>query len=244
MDCKKIKKLLQLYIDGALTFGEKQLVEQHLEECSACREEHLKLKKIVSALNSISTQPAAVPADFTQNLMAKISREEIQIQSSWMDRIKKQVTIPGLSFPSTSLSFPRRRESIFSFRFAGVAAITAIFVFLVFTFLFNFSGLPGQPGQKEAVAYQVEVTFTISGINANQIAVAGDFNGWNTSANQLEDPDGDGIWTGKMQLEPGRYEYMLVVDDGKWVTDPNAKVYADDGFGSKNAVLFINNNSG
>jgi len=38
------------------------------------------------------------------------------------------------------------------------------------------------------------------------------------------------------------YEYMLVVDDGKWVTDPNAKVYADDGFGSKNAVLFINNN--
>ena len=239
MNCKKIKKLLQLYIDNALTFGEKQLVEQHLEECSACREEHLKLKKIVSALNSISTQPAAVPADFTQNLMAKISRKEIQIQSSWMDRLKKQVSIPGLSFPSTSLSFPRRRESIFSFRFAGAAAITAIFIFLAFTFLFNPSSLPGQ---NEAVAQQVEVTFTISGINANQIAVAGDFNGWNTSANQLEDPDGDGIWIGKINLKPGRYEYMLVVDDGKWVTDPNAKVYADDGFGSKNAVLFINNN--
>jgi len=33
---------------------------------------------------------------------------------------------------------------------------------------------------------------------------------------------------------------MLVVDDGKWVTDPNAKIYADDGFGSRNAVLYIN----
>jgi len=225
MNCKKTKKLLQLYIDDALTFGEKQQVEQHLEECSACRAE---LKSLSASVKLIKSLPeVSTPPNFTENLMAKISREEIQIQSTWMDRLKKQVTIPQLSF-----------------RFAGAAAITAIFVFLAFTFLFNFSGLPGQPNQKEAVAQQVEVTFTISGINANQIAVAGDFNSWNTSANQLEDPDGDGIWTGKMQLEPGRYEYMLVVDDGKWVTDPNAKVYADDGFGSKNAVLFINNNNG
>jgi len=225
MNCKKIKKLLQLYIDNALTFGEKQQVEQHLEECSACRTELKSLSataKLIKSLPEVSTPP-----DFTQNIMAKISQEKIHIQSSWMDRLKKQVSIPQ-----------------FSFRLAGAAAITAVFVFLAFTFLFNFSGLPGQPGQNEAVAQQVEVTFTISGINANQIAVAGDFNGWNTNANQLEDPDGDGIWTGKMKLEPGRYEYMLVVDDGKWVTDPNAKVYADDGFGSKNAVLFINNNSG
>jgi len=196
MNCKKIKKLLQLYIDDALTFGEKQLVEQHLEECSACRTELKSLSataKLIKSLPEVSTPP-----DFTQNIMAKISQEKIHIQSSWMDRLKKQVSIPQ-----------------FSFRLAGAAAITAVFV-----------------------------TFTISGINANQIAVAGDFNGWNTNANQLEDPDGDGIWTGKMKLEPGRYEYMLVVDDGKWVTDPNAKVYADDGFGSKNAVLFINNNSG
>ena len=223
MNCKKIKNLLQLYIDDALTFGEKQLVEEHLEGCSACRTE---LKSLSATVKLIKSLPeVSTPSNFTENIMAKISREEIQIQSSWLDRLKKQVSIPQ-----------------FSFRFAGAAAITAIFVFLAFTFLFNFSGLPGQPNQNEAVAQQVEVTFTISGIKANQIAVAGDFNGWNTSANQLEDPDGDGIWIGKMQLEPGRYEYMLVVDDGKWVTDPNAKVYADDGFGSKNAVLFINNN--
>ena len=223
MNCQKTKKLLQLYIEDALTFGEKQLVEQHLEECSACRTE---LKSLSATVKLIKSLPeVSTPSNFTENLMAKISREEIQIQSSWIDRIKKQVSIPQLSF-----------------RLVGSAAITAVFIFLAFTFLFNFSGLPGQPNQNEAVAQQVEVTFTISGINANQIAVAGDFNSWNTSANQLEDPDGDGIWTGKMQLEPGRYEYMLVVDDGKWVTDPNAKVYANDGFGGKNAVLFINNN--
>lgn len=222
MNCRKIKNLLQPYIDDALTFGEKQQVKQHLEECSACRTELKSLSatvKLIKSLPEVSTLP-----DFTQNIMAKISQEKIQIQSSWMDRLKKQVSIPQ-----------------FSFRFAGAAAITALFVFLAFTFLFNPSGLPNQ---NESVAYQVEVTFNISGIEAQTIAVAGDFNGWNTSANQLEDPDGDGIWTGKMKLEPGRYEYMLVVDDGKWVTDPNAKVYANDGFGSKNAVLFINNSDG
>jgi len=225
MNCQKIKKLINPYIAQALNQETTQQVEEHLKSCSACREEYLKLKQVVFVLNS--TSPQTAPADFTQNIMAKISQEKIQIQSSWMDRLKKQVSIPQ-----------------FSFRLAGAAAITAIFVFLAFTFLFNFSGLLGQPSEKEATAHQVEVTFTISGIKANQIAVAGDFNGWNTSANQLEDPDGDGIWTGKMYLKPGRYEYMLVVDDAKWVTDPNAKVYADDGFGSKNAVLFINNNSG
>lgn len=223
MNCQKIKKLINPYIDQAINQKTTQQVEEHLKSCSACRQEYQRLKKIVTSLNA--TSPQMIPETFTQNIMAKISQEKIQIKSSWMDFLKKQVSIPQ-----------------FSFRIAGAAAITAIFIFLAFTFLFNFSGLPGQPSQNEAVAQQVEVTFTISGINANQIAVAGDFNNWSTSANQLEGPDGDGIWTGKMQLEPGRYEYMLVVDDGKWVTDPNAKVYVDDGFGSKNAVLFINNN--
>ncbi len=224
MNCKKTKKLLQLYIDDALTFGEKQLVEQHLEECSACRTE---LKSLSATVKLIKSLPeVSTPPNFTENLMSKIS----QIEEKERGKI-----IPAWQISLKNLwSAPR-------YRYGFVAALTtAVFCFLAFTFLFHPSVLPGQ---RETLA-QVEVTFTISGINANQIAVAGDFNGWNTSANQLEDPDGDGIWTGKMYLKPGRYEYMLVVDDGKWVTDPNAKVYADDGFGSKNAVLFINNNSG
>ena len=224
MNCKKIKKLLQLYIDDALTFGEKQIVEKHLEKCSECRAELKSLSamlRLIKSLPEVSTSP-----NFTENLMSKIS----QIEEEERERI-----IPAWQMSLKNLwSTPRYRYSLVSILTA------AVFCFFAFTFLFHPSVLPGQG---ETLA-QVEVTFTISGIEAKSIAVAGDFNGWNTSANQLEDPDGDGIWTGKMYLKPGRYEYMLVVDDGKWVTDPNAKVYADDGFGSKNAVLFINNNSG
>lgn len=224
MNCKKIKKLLKLYIDDSLTFGEKQLVEQHLEKCSECRAELKSLSavvRLIKYLPEVSTSP-----NFTENLMSKIS----QIEEEERERI-----IPAWQMSLKNLwSTPRYRYSLVS--------ILTLAVFCVFTFVFLFH--PSLlPGQRETLA-QVEVTFTISGIKANQIAVAGDFNGWNTSANQLEDPDGDGIWTGKMYLKPGRYEYMLVVDDGKWVTDPNAKVYADDGFGSRNAVLYINDNSG
>jgi hypothetical protein len=86
-------------------------------------------------LNSLSFQPA--PADFTQNLMTKISQEEIQIQTSWIDHIKKQISIPSLPFPLLPLSFPRKWESIFSFRLAGVVATAALIVFFAFTFVFN-----------------------------------------------------------------------------------------------------------
>ena len=224
MNCKKIKKLLKLYIDDALTFGEKQLVEKHLEKCSECRAELKSLfamARLIKSLPEVSTSP-----NFTENLISKIS----QIKEEERERI-----IPAWQMSLKNLwSTPRYRYSLVS--------ILTLVVFCVFTFVFLFN--PSLlPGQRETLA-QVEVTFTISGIEAQSIAVAGDFNGWSISANELEDPEGDGIWTGKINLKPGRYEYMLVVDDAKWVTDPNANVYADDGFGSRNAVLYINDNSG
>lgn len=224
MNCKKIKKLLKLYIDDSLTFGEKQLVEKHLEKCSECQAELKSLSAVVRIIKSLPEVSAS--PNFTENLMSKIS----QIEEEEREKI-----IPAWQISLKNLwSTPRYRYSLVS--------ILSLAVFCVFAFVFLFH--PSLlPGQRETLA-QVEVTFTISGIEAQSIAVAGDFNGWSISTNKLEDPDGDGIWTGKMYLKPGRYEYMLVVDDGKWVTDPNAKVYADDGFGSRNAVLYINDNSG
>jgi predicted anti-sigma-YlaC factor YlaD len=58
MNCQKIKKLINPYIDQALDRETVQQVEEHLKSCSACREEHLNLKQVVSALNSISLQPS------------------------------------------------------------------------------------------------------------------------------------------------------------------------------------------
>jgi len=218
MNCKEIKKLLNPYIDKILDVATAEQVDEHLKTCSACREEHFKLKQVVSALNSISIQPAQAPADFTQNLMAKISREEIQIQTSWIDRIKKQISIPQLSF-----------------RLVGVVAATALIVFFAFTFIFN------TPDTPSICSAEVQFSLKINDSKAHTVAIAGDFNGWNPQANILEDLEGDGIWTGTLKLEPGRYEYMFVLDGEKWFPDPNALRYVKDGFGNKNAILEINN---
>ena len=226
MNCQKIIKLLNPCIDKTLDADTAQRVDKHLKSCSACREEHLKLKKIVSALTSITPQPA--PADFTQNIMAKISQKEIQIQSSWMDQLKRRISIP-------SLSFPRKWESIFSFRLVGVAAVTVAVMFFAFTFVFN------TPDTSLICSAEVQFSLKICDSKAHTVAIAGDFNGWNPQANLLEDPEGDGLWTGTLKLEPGRYEYMFVLDGEKWFPDPNALRYVKDGFGNRNAILEINN---
>ena len=233
MDCQKIIKLLNPYIDKTLNADISKQVYEHLKTCSACREEHLKLKQVVSTLNSISPQPT--PTDFTQSIMAKISQKEIQIQTSWIDRLKKRISIPNLSFPPLPLSFPRKWESIFSFRLVGATAVTALVIFFAFTFIFN------TPDTYPICSAEVQFSLKISDGEAHTVAIAGDFNGWNPQANILEDLEGDGIWTGTLKLEPGRYEYMFVLDGEKWFPDPNALRYVKDGFGNRNAILEINN---
>ncbi len=226
MNCPKNKKLLNFYLDQTLDRDTTKQVEEHLKSCSTCQEEYLKLKKIVSALNSISPQIALT--ELTTKIMAKISQEEIQIQSSWIDQLKRQISIP-------SLSFPRKWESIFSFRLVGVTAAAALIIFFAFTFIFNL------PNTSSICSAKVQFSLKLNDAKIHTVAIAGDFNSWSPGDNLLEDPDGDGIWTGTLKLKPGRYEYMFVMDGEKWLPDPNALRYVKDGFGNNNAILEINN---
>lgn len=84
----------------------------------------------------------------------------------------------------------------------------------------------------------VYVQFLYVAPEAGSVAVAGDFNEWSAEQLPLEDPDGDGIWTGEAPLSPGLHKYMFVVD-GEWVTDPQAGRYVDDGFGNRNALIEV-----
>ena len=233
MNCRDNKKLLNFYIDQTLDKAKAKQVEEHLKSCSTCQEDYLKLKKIVSTLNYISPQIA--PVELTQKIMAKISQEKFQIQSSWIGQLKRRISIPGLSFPR-SLSFPRKWESIFSFRLVGLTTAVALIIFFAFTFIFN-----NLPNTSSICSAEVQFSLKLNNNKTHTVAIAGDFNSWNPGDNLLEDPDGDGIWTGTLKLKPGRYEYMFVIDGEKWFPDPNALRYVKDGFGNKNAILEINN---
>jgi hypothetical protein len=62
------------------------------------------------------------------------------------------------------------------------------------------------------------VSFTFASADADHVAVAGSFNGWNTRSLQLiKGPDG--IWSNTATLRRGEHGYKLVVD-GVWMLDP------------------------
>jgi hypothetical protein len=73
---------------------------------------------------------------------------------------------------------------------------------------------------------------------ARMVQAAGDFNGWNPSRTPLQEI-ANGAWAVTIPLEPGRYEYMYVVDGQQWIADPFAVEQNDDGFGARNAVLEV-----
>ena len=216
MNCQKIIKLLNPYVDQVLDAESIQQVEEHLRSCPTCQDEYLRLKEMVASLNLLPQ--VSTPQNLTQIIMTKISQEEIQIQSSWIDHLRRQISFPRLSF-----------------RLVGSAAAVALVVFFAFTFIFN------TPDTSPICSAEVQFSLRVGDSKAHTVAIAGDFNGWNPQANILEDLEGDGIWTGTLKLEPGRYEYMFVMDGEKWFPDPNALRYVKDGFGNKNAILEINN---
>lgn len=87
----------------------------------------------------------------------------------------------------------------------------------------------------EAVVY---VQFMLDAPGATSVAVAGDFSEWEPSFT-LEDPDQDGVWSGRVPIRPGVHGYMFLIDGTEWQTDPRADRYRDDGFGNQNAVLAV-----
>lgn len=85
----------------------------------------------------------------------------------------------------------------------------------------------------------VYVQFVLKAPQARSVSVAGDFNAWQPATAELRDADGDGVWTGFISLPAGEHKYMFVVDGQRWISDPQAQRYVDDGFGMRNALIAV-----
>ena len=211
--CLEIKSLIHLYIDQALPQDISKKVEEHLGTCSICQEEQRSWEEVFSSLNSV--KPTPVPDNLTQKIMMRVSKEKIQ--PSGIDSLRRLFFIPR-----------------YSFRIAGSLATAAIIIFFAFTFIFN---TPDISNQCIDNLVKVDFALQLSNGKVRSVAIVGDFNNWNPSANQLKDVESNGIWSTALTLGPGRYEYMFIVDGEKWITDPNAYKYTEDGFGNKNAII-------
>lgn len=76
---------------------------------------------------------------------------------------------------------------------------------------------------------------------AHSVEVVGSFNDWRPGSLHLRDHNHNGVWDAAAVLPAGPHEYMFVVDGDRWVADPLAGRYVDDGFGAgqENAVLIV-----
>lgn len=92
------------------------------------------------------------------------------------------------------------------------------------------------PGESEGIAQ-----FVGHFPGARSVEVVGSFNNWSRGLLHLRDENHDGIWHAAAVLPAGQHEYMFVVDGDRWVTDPLAGRFVDDGFGAgqENSVLIV-----
>ena len=82
------------------------------------------------------------------------------------------------------------------------------------------------------------LAFRLLAPDASEVRVAGDFNDWQPDRAAHLDPDGQGVWSTVLDLQPGRYQYRFIVD-GRWIEDPHNPHTADTPYGVKNSVVDI-----
>ncbi|MBC8425479.1 hypothetical protein H8E07_15270 [bacterium] len=82
-----------------------------------------------------------------------------------------------------------------------------------------------------------EVTFVHRAPGAQEVYLAGSFNGWNAFDIPMADTGG-GVWSVVMDLAPGEYQYKFVVDSA-WTQDEANAASAPDGYGGENSVVAV-----
>lgn len=179
---------------------------------------NLDMKRIANTLKMLP--PTALPANFSDRVVHKALDQEPQ--KSWLDKLRQ-----------TWHAFfqPRQVTLRPAWQMAWVAMLCLVSAGATGWYM-NHTATP--------TANQIWVRFAIKMPHAQQVALAGNFNAWETSNIQMADPDGDGIWDALVPLQPGVYQYMYVINGEEWVADPLMGETIDDGFGQQNSLIKIN----
>ena len=122
---------------------------------------------------------------------------------------------------------------------AGALALAAAIVLLVTTAPAPSGPVGGIGSQaRSGMRESVLVRFVLYAPGAQQVAVAGTFNQWDSHAAPLIRAGTKGVWTTTLALPVGQHRYAFVVDGASWVPDPAATA-VDDGFGRRNSVVAV-----
>ena len=85
----------------------------------------------------------------------------------------------------------------------------------------------------------VATHFVLIAPEVGSVRLTGDFTSWSRQGIALNDVNGHGVWVADVELPPGVYQYVFIVDGGEWRADPGAAAQVDDGFGQVNSVVMV-----
>jgi hypothetical protein len=184
--------------------------------------------------------PATLPAELREAYARLVAATELLREPpriSVADRVMAEIREPAPGGAARRLArwFARPRAVTVRLRPAWTLALAAALA-AVLLLPVGPSFDPGAPGADEGIAQ-----FVGHFPGARSVEVVGSFNDWQRGALRLRDENHDGIWHGAVVLPAGQHEYMFVVDGERWVADPLAGRYVDDGFGGgrQNALLIV-----
>jgi hypothetical protein len=237
-NCEKIQKIIDNWErKGRITGEDYSDLEKHLQDCDECAEKYRALvyflRRDVPAEALAAEQPgfigprditdrsyAGSGEDFTDRVMMQIREEQPKAESRWKGE--------------------RGRRKAGFFRYAAAAAAILIIGGLVLRFTVLPLNERVTSGNGIAAETYIEVRFTLTAPEAEQVVLVGDFTDWETSKLELTDPDGDGVWEAKIKLQKDNvYEYNFIIDGERWIPDPNALMKVDDGFGGESSLLTL-----
>ena len=84
------------------------------------------------------------------------------------------------------------------------------------------------------------VIFTLSAaVQAESVALCGDFNDWSADATPLE-LGSDGYWRVAVALQPGRsYRYRYLINGERWENARDADAYVPNPYGGTDSVVVV-----
>jgi len=229
------EEILRKYLDGDLSADK----EQEALHVIADDEEMRSMLRFEQLLTGTDFSTYEVPGGFSDSVMQAIetAQEPVQeMQPGFAEQVKDWFSV---------LFEPREIRMRPAFAMAMVLLIAVLV------------GLPyytDQPADNQIATNnmdtptvekvsdngeQVWTRFVYIDKEAESVSVAGDFSDWNPIELTRQNLNGQQVWTGLVPMDRGEHRYMFIKNGEKWVTDPLAPVQQDDGFGNKNAVIYL-----
>ncbi len=237
---KNPEELLRKFFDDELSPEEEKdalyLIAEDHELRSMLKFERFLGESLSTAEPDI--QSFSVPDNFSDDVMSQIhqmERESVTEESvSYIDLLKQTVS---------SWFQPRQFSLQPAFVYALPVVLLAGFLFLMDP-LQSSEPVTDTTSEMEFIAAddreeKVWIRFVYIDESAEQLAVAGNFSDWEPIEMDSQVMDGKQVWTGLVPVERGEHHYMFVKNGEEWVTDPLADMQRDDGFGNKNAVIYL-----